>query len=244
MLQGFPAETGVVRVKKGPPKLEGFHSEKARALDKLLALDKALTLKKELAAQKAAAGRKAPRRLTGARQLAVDALRRSQLAISGLRRPRLAIDGVGLALDGLRRSMTFAAPVLTVLAAIALSVVAIASWRAAPATASIQPVQESTDIVLPAAQSAQAAQADQPANIMLPAQPLVASQLRVQREVNLPAVADPKIAIRDIRHKSARAGEMATPSEAEPTRVSTVGNFNEAQSVATSLEALPDFILP
>ena len=45
MLQGFPAETGVPRVKKEPPKLEGFYSEKAQALDKLLTLDKTLAAK-------------------------------------------------------------------------------------------------------------------------------------------------------------------------------------------------------
>src|SRR5436190_791769 len=82
MLQDFPAETGVVRAKKEPPKLEGFYSEKARALDKLLALDKAETLKKQLAAQKAQG-------VGVAHQMAVDALHRSQLAIDGLRKSQL-----------------------------------------------------------------------------------------------------------------------------------------------------------
>jgi hypothetical protein len=144
--------------------------------------------------------------------------------------PRLSIDGLGSPIDGLRKSMTFAAPVLTVLAAIALAIVAIVSWRSAPATASIQPVQESADIRLPAAQGTQAAQ---PPATMLPAQP-VAPELPVQPEANLPAVAEPKISAKG---EPARVSAVANPRDAEPPRVSAVGGFNEAQAVATSLQA-------
>jgi hypothetical protein len=220
MLQDFPAETGVVRVKKEPPKLEGFYSEKARALDKLLALDKELAAKKALAAQKA---------LDHKNGHISDGLHKSKLAINdGVRRSQvIAIDGLRtsqLALGRLRTSMTFAAPVVTVLAAIALAIVAIASWRSAPATSpSIQPVQETADIILPAAQDAQVSQP-------------VASELPAQPEVSLSEVTEPKIPI-STKDESARVAEMANPRQAEPARVSVAGNFNEPQAVATSLQA-------
>jgi hypothetical protein len=204
MLQDFPAETGVVRVKKEPPKLEGFYSEKARALDKLLALDKALVAK-QAAAQKTLASKK-----THALQRAVDALRRSQLKINGVR-------------------SQLAAPVLTVLAAIALAIVAIASWRAASATASSQParesaplVYESSDVVLPPAQGT---------DIILLSQ-VVGSQIPVRPEVGIPAISPLPL-------RGAPVSAVAKPNESQPARENSIGNppINEAQPVSTSLQA-------
>lgn len=231
MLQDFPAETGVVHAKKEPPKLEGFYSEKARALDKLLALDKALAAKQAAAAQKTFASKKP--------NPAIDALRRTRVAISQLR-SQLAIDGLRKSqlgprrIDGLRRSMTFAAPVVTVLAAIALAAVAIASWRGAPATDSIQLARKSTDVALPATQVA---------GNGLPVQP-VASQINVEREASLPFVPPTKISSAPVSSSPvpmsvtpATAGAIIVPDEPQPARVSMIGNVTEPQSVATSLQA-------
>jgi len=202
MLQGFPAETGVPSVKKEPPKLEGFYSEKAQALDELLTLDKTLAAKQ---AQRAISG-------FG-----------SELAVGGLRTSQLAPLGLGpLGIDALRRWATFAAPVLTVLAAIALALVA--SWRAVPTTPPIQPASASADVVVPKAEGA---------DIMLPAQTAtyqtpVPAELRVPEPVGVPLRANP-----------VPVSAIAARDQSQLRRVSSVGdpNVSRVQPVATSLQA-------
>jgi hypothetical protein len=225
MLKDFPSEIGVPRGKKEAAKLEGFYSEKAQALDKLLALDKAAKQAACASKPKVPVYPLPPR--VGIFERAVDALRRS--------RRKLTEVGSELLDSQFARSMTFAVPVLTVLAAIALGLIVIASWRVAPPTTSIQFARESTDVAVPKAEGA---------DIALPAHAVgsepreVASEPPARAEVNVPAVVD-----RPLPEKPAR-GIAAIPSvnRSQQARVSSVGDLkvskvSEAQPVATSLQA-------